>query len=359
MSFFRKNTRMTRELFQAIKSKLTGLNGAVVACICFCAITSPIVAAEIQPVPVMFDTDMGNDIDDVFALGVLHALQSRGECRIVAVTVSKDHPLAAPFCDVLNNFYGRSTIPIGVLRTGKSSGGGPYLAQVMKPSRDGSPAFPHRLQKSSDAPLAVPVLRKGLAGLPDDSAVVIAIGPLTNIRDLLKSAPDEHSPLDGKALVAAKVRRLVVMAGDFSKPKAEFNVFSDSEAASSVFTQWPTELVACPFEMGAWVHYPEMSLEKDFRVPNPHPLLAADLATFGGKRNGFMAWDLVTVLYAIRPDRDYFNMSKAGRIQLDSEGVTHLKEESEGKHRYLISRGSPDRVREALTGLASQPPSIH
>jgi len=59
--------------------------------------------------------------------------------------------------------------------------------------------------------------------------VVIAIGPLTNIRDLLESAPDEQSPLDGKALVAAKVRRLVIMAGDFRKPKAEFNVFSDSE----------------------------------------------------------------------------------------------------------------------------------
>jgi len=105
----------------------------------------------------------------------------------------------------------------------------PYLLQVMKRLPDGSQAFSHSLQKSSDAPLAVPVLRKGLAGLRDGSAVVIAIGPLTNIRDLLESAPDEQSPLDGKALVAAKVRRLVIMAGDFRKPKAEFNVFSDSE----------------------------------------------------------------------------------------------------------------------------------
>lgn len=196
----------------------------------------------------------------------------------------------------------------------------------MKRIRDGSPAFPHSLQKSSDAPL--------------------------------ESAPDEQSPLDGKALVAAKVRKLVVTAGDFSKPKTEFNVFSDSEAASSVLTQWPTELVACPFEMGEWVHYPEMSLENDFHVPNPQPSLMANLATFGGKRNGFMAWDLLTVLYAIRPDRGYFNLSKTGTIYLDSADVTHLKEDGEGKHRYLIPRGSPDRVREALSGLASQPPPI-
>lgn len=317
------------------------------------------VAVGMEPVSVILDTDMGNDIDDVFALGVLHALQSRGECRITAVTVSKDHPMSAPFCDVLNTFYGRGNIPIGVLRTGKSSGDGPYLPQVMNPRHDGSPAFPHRLQKSGDAPLAVAVLRKELAALRESSAVVVAIGPLTNIRDLLKSAPDEQSPLDGKALVAAKVRMLVVMAGDFSKPKAEFNVFSDLEAASSVFAHWPTELVACPFEMGEWVHYPEMSLENDFRVPDPHPLLAANLATFGGKRNGFMAWDLLAVLYANRPDRGYFNLSPYGTIQLDSEGVTRLGEEREGKHRYLIPRGGPDRVREALTNLASQPPNIH
>lgn len=322
-----------------------------------CGTTCGAIAAGSEPVPVVLDTDMGNDIDDVFALGILHALQSRGECRIVAVTVSKDHPLSAPFCDVLNTFYGRPNIPIGVLRTGSPSGDGPYLQQVMKPRIDGSPAFPHRLKNSSDAPLAVSVLRKELAGLGERSAVLVAIGPLTNIRNLLISAPDQHSLLDGRALVAAKVRTLVVMAGDFGKPKAEFNVFSDLDAASSVFTHWPTELVACPYEMGQWIHYPEQSLEKDFRFPTPHPLLVADLANFGGKRNCFMAWDLVAVLYAIRPDRNYFNLSETGIIHVDRAGVTSLKEATEAKHRYLVQRGSPDRVREALTSLASQPPS--
>ena len=32
------------------------------------------------PVKIIFDTDVGNDVDDVLALSVLHALQSRGEC---------------------------------------------------------------------------------------------------------------------------------------------------------------------------------------------------------------------------------------------------------------------------------------
>jgi inosine-uridine nucleoside N-ribohydrolase len=333
------------------------IHAAIVACLCFCEFTSETVAADDDPVPVFLDTDLGNDIDDVFAVAVLHALHSRGECKIISMTISKDHQLSAPFCDVLNTFYGRGDIPLGVLRTEKPSGDGPYLVEVMKPQGDDSPAFPHDLRRSSEAPSAVSVLRKGLAAQKGGSAVVIAVGPLTNIRDLLISTPDQHSPLDGKALVAAKVRRLVFMAGDFSKPKAEFNIFSDLEAATSVAEDWPTELVACPFEMGEWVHYPELSLEKDFRSPQRHPLLVADLATFGGKRNGFMAWDLVTVLFAIRPDRDYFNLSKPGTIHLDSQGVTRFREDEGGKHRYLIPRGGPERVREALTSLASQPPT--
>lgn len=53
-------------------------------------------------VPLIFDTDIGNDVDDVLALGMIHALQSRGECNLLAVTITKDHPLAAAFTDAVN-----------------------------------------------------------------------------------------------------------------------------------------------------------------------------------------------------------------------------------------------------------------
>ena len=45
-----------------------------------------------RPTPLIFDTDIGNDVDDVLALGMIHALQSRGECELLAVTITKDHP---------------------------------------------------------------------------------------------------------------------------------------------------------------------------------------------------------------------------------------------------------------------------
>ena len=71
-----------------------------------------------EPVPLIFDTDICGDCDDVLALGMIHALQSRGLCTLLAVTISVDHELAAPFVDAINTFYERGDIPIGVVGKG-------------------------------------------------------------------------------------------------------------------------------------------------------------------------------------------------------------------------------------------------
>ena len=87
----------------------------VVACGLVAAAAGPSLRAESPaPVPVIFDTDICEDCDDVAALAMLHALESRGRCRLLAVTVSADHPQAGPFVDCVNTFYGRPDIPIGV-----------------------------------------------------------------------------------------------------------------------------------------------------------------------------------------------------------------------------------------------------
>jgi len=39
--------------------------------------------------PIVFDTDITGDCDDVLALAMLHALADRGECDIRAITISK------------------------------------------------------------------------------------------------------------------------------------------------------------------------------------------------------------------------------------------------------------------------------
>ena len=73
-------------------------------------------ASAVEPVQVIFDTDITGDVDDVLALAMLHTLADRGECDLLAVTISKVNPLTGPFTDATNTFYGRGDIPIGVTR---------------------------------------------------------------------------------------------------------------------------------------------------------------------------------------------------------------------------------------------------
>src|SRR5579863_5229987 len=63
--------------------------------------------------PVIFDTDMGNDVDDALALAMLHALSDRGECRLIGVTLTNGNPSAVPYVQLVNNFYGRDDLPAG------------------------------------------------------------------------------------------------------------------------------------------------------------------------------------------------------------------------------------------------------
>jgi purine nucleosidase len=113
---------------------------------------APNAAAPNAPPPrpaaqrVIFDTDMGNDVDDALALAVLHALESRGESRLLAVTITKDEPYAAPYVDLVNTFYGRPDVPIGVTRSGITPGADFQTTVAQRRGPDGAPLYPHDLR---------------------------------------------------------------------------------------------------------------------------------------------------------------------------------------------------------------------
>jgi len=97
------------------------------------------------PAGIIFDTDMGNDVDDALALAMLHAFRDRHEINLLAVTITKDNKWAAPYVDVVNNFYGHPEIPIGTVRNGKTPDSNPMI-QIPADRRrtDGALQLPFR-----------------------------------------------------------------------------------------------------------------------------------------------------------------------------------------------------------------------
>lgn len=305
-------------------------------------------ALSAAPVRLIFDTDMGNDIDDAVALAMIHALESRGEAKLLAVTVTKDNRWSAPFIDVMNTFYGRGDIPIGVVHNGKTPEDSNMIRLPSERKRpDGSFVYPHNLLDGRNAPEAAGLLRQVLAKEKDGAVVIVQVGFSTNLARLIETA-------EGRDLARRKVRLLSIMGGAFPDGQPEYNIKMDIPAAQKLFAEWPAPIVTSGFEVGETILYPASSIEHDYRyVPN-HPLAEAyrDYMKMPYDRP---MWDPTATLYAVRPG--YFSLSPPGSITVDNAGRTHFTANPQGKHRYLLV--SPEQRRRALQAiieLASRPP---
>src|SRR5579863_9543814 len=83
--------------------------------------------------PVIFDTDMGNDVDDALALAMLHTLTDRGECELIGVTLTNANPDAFIYIKMVNGFYGRENLPVGTAIANLKGGNGDgYMAAVLE-----------------------------------------------------------------------------------------------------------------------------------------------------------------------------------------------------------------------------------
>jgi len=313
-----------------------------------------------SPVKIIFDTDIGNDVDDVLALALLHALQSRGQCELLAVTITKPDEQAGPFVDALNTFYGRPRIPIGF--TAQRAGNQPSKFLPLAEVKDGRHGrYPHRLRRSSDAPAATQLLRQILSREPDRSVVLVQVGYFSNFAALLDTPGDKFSPLTGLELVRQKVKRLSVMAGAFqvidqNKRFCEFNVVSDLPASQKLARDWPTPIVWSGFEIGIAVPYPAISIERDYDYVPHHPAAEA-YRLYEPPPHERPTWDLTSALYGVLPDRGYFGLSEPGRVTVENDGYTRFVPETGGRDRYLtLTATEAARVREALVQLSSQPP---
>jgi len=256
------------------------------------------VSAAQKPVPIIFDTDIAPDYDDVGAITLLHAFADRGEDRILATISSNAFETTAATLSVFNTYFNRPDIPVGVTRGPQPNKAcGQQWAQAILQQ------YPHAIRSNDQAWEAVQLYRKILASAPDTSVVIITVGFFTNLAHLLASKPDGYSPMSGRELVIKKVKRLVSMAAriDQQGPGGyEFNVMVDAAASRKVFSEWPTPVIISGFEIGEKILTGIRLIHNDSIRNSPvkdafRVALAKDNNSVG--RN---SWDETAVLVAVR-----------------------------------------------------------
>eukprot|EP00929_Paragymnodinium_shiwhaense_P101727 TRINITY_DN6488_c0_g1_i2.p1 TRINITY_DN6488_c0_g1~~TRINITY_DN6488_c0_g1_i2.p1 ORF type:complete len:345 (+),score=28.16 TRINITY_DN6488_c0_g1_i2:57-1037(+) len=239
------------------------------------------------PVKLIIDTDIGGggcrDVDDIGALAVAHALADSGEVDLLAVVLNTNPQPCAGVISVLNTYYNRQHLPIGAYKgpgLDPNSPFWPYVTDLVE-------NFPSAIKNASQVPDAVEVYRRMLASQPDRSVTISSIGILTNLAALLRSGPDDISPLSGRELMARKVKLVAAMAVDSPTEK--------SSAFATVSMPQEVKVTFSGLEVGLRV----VTGTNLRQCASPSsPVRRAYIDYVGDK--GRFSWDLITTLVAIR-----------------------------------------------------------
>ena len=178
--------------------------------------------AAVPPAKILLDTDIGDDIDDAFALAL--ALRSP-EMELVGVTTAwGDTALRARLVNRFLKDTGEPSIPVlvGVPTEAKSTFTQAAWAQHGDPSPSEPDAVSFLLDQARRSPGEI---------------TLVAIGPLTNI----------GAAIDRDAATFRKLKRVVLMGGSIHRgysdlgyardkgPQPEYNIYSDVGAARKLF----------------------------------------------------------------------------------------------------------------------------
>lgn len=314
-----------------------------------------------EPVRIILDVDLCEDVDDAGALAVLHHLADLGEAEILGILVSSRNESVGPCLDAINTWYGRPDLPIGYQRGLRYGYGNENDSERDTTSKYAEPVardFPHDLKRSSDAPDAARLARQLLAAQPDSSVTLVSVGFLCNFCDLLDSRPDETSPLDGEALVKHKVKQWVCMGGIFPGGRfpgggGEYNLMWDTMASVRAVNDWPTPIVFTGFEIGARIKTGARLHETSDKNP-----VRACYQHYNGLHDR-ESWDQTAVLYAVRGAQDYWTLSEPGHCLMHARvphGYNQWIPAAQGSHRYLLEQKSPEALGEVIETLMIQPP---
>jgi Inosine-uridine preferring nucleoside hydrolase len=279
------------------------------------AAASASASAATGPQRIIIDTDLSLWWDDATAVGMANVLQQRGKVHLLAVMSDVRNPVAAAALDAIDTAYGHRDIPVGAVADSAANTAPHGYSDVL------AEELPHAIRSSSQAQPAVHLYRHLLAAQPDHSVTVVAIGGDTNLAGLLRSGPGQGSALAGRALVARKVKNLVIEDGLFPSGGPPFTNEKIDVAATQyiVGTQgWPTPI--------AWVDglagiSTKVGGELCTSVPAKNPMRIVYQKLFNCGPPGDGDWDGPTLLYAVESDSGMFSeLGQGGAAVINAQG---------------------------------------
>ncbi len=278
-----------------------------------------------QSIPILFDTDIGGDIDDALALAYL---LRQPQCELVGITTATGEPeRRAMLADAICRAEGRTDIPI---HAGCPE---PFLVeqrQTVAHQAEVLPRWEHRSDFQGGT--AVPFLRDTIRSRPGE-LTLLAVGPMTNLGLLFTLDPE----------IARLLRRLVLMCGVFTRgtpgvPTAEWNALVDPHATAMVYRAAVADHLSIGLDVTCRCTLDASDCMERLRAAGLN--VVADMAGVwarGGERVTFHDPLAAAVIFA--PDLVTVQEGEA-EVELQSAraaGMTHWTNRPGGPHRIAVS----------------------
>ena len=264
---------------------------------------------------IIIDSDLSRWWDDATARGMANVLEQRGAVRILGIMSDIRNPLAVAAIDAIDTAMAIRTSPWAQSLTAT-----PILHPTVT-AMPGSTSFPIPSARATMfrkrwISTATFLRTSRITASPSLPSVPIRISA-----GLLRSTPGQGSSLDGRALVQAKVKRLVIEDGLFPNgaPPVTNQKF-DLAAASAVVTgtNWPTPMAWVDGFVGIQTKVGG-ALCSSVRPSNP--MRIAYQWEFGCGPPGDGDWDGPTLLYAIWGKKGMFSeLGQGGAAYINAQG---------------------------------------
>jgi hypothetical protein len=264
---------------------------------------------------IIIDTDLSRYWDDATAIGMANVLEQRGRVRILGIVSDVRNPTAVAAIDAIDTAYGHRGIPVGAVADSQANTAPHGYTDVL------ARRLPHAIRNSSQAQGAVPLYRRLLASQPAHSVTIVSLGGYTNLAGLLRSQAGQGSSLKGRALIATKVKRMVIEDGLFPNGGPGFTNTNIDPAAMKVVVGgqgWPTPM--------AWVDgftgiKTDVGGSLCTTTPHNNPMRIVYQTLFGCGPPKDGDWDGPTMLYAIGGRQGLFSeLGQGGSAVVNLQG---------------------------------------
>jgi inosine-uridine nucleoside N-ribohydrolase len=209
-----------------------------------------------KPVPILLDSDIGSYVDDAFALGL--ALADEGVELVGVTTVGEAaEDRAWIVCRFLTHLH-RQDVPVAYGRGEQPKGPIDWQIQYRR-----HPAVVWDRTAKPAKQTAVELMYEKLKARPGEITIV-AIGPLTNVAQLLKEHPDSKSLIKQIVFLGGNLRANHVR----KPPGAARNVERDPAAARAVLASG-VPLLLLPLDATAGLNLPHPERHTLFMAGTP------------------------------------------------------------------------------------------